>query len=134
MTENERAPMNEAEKELCGQLADALFLRCNDDDSWSQTAREKLLPIIRSYANALVAAAVSECAKSLSVYFAGTTLEFYANHIHSAVTPKSAAKELERIKAEARLEEAKWWWGMFTDGAPAVCDKRIAALEAAKEK
>ena len=44
--------------------------------------------------------------------------------------PDLAADEaIERIKREARLEEAKWWWGMFTNGAPAVCDRRIAALE-----
>lgn len=45
------------------------------------------------------------------------------------------AVNIPRIKAQARMEEAKWWWGMYTEGAPAVCDKRIAAFEAqAKEK
>lgn len=65
------------------------------------------LGTLGQYANALVAAAVSECAKSLSVYFAGTTLEFYANHLRSTVTPESAAKKLERIKVDARHEGQK---------------------------
>lgn len=153
------------ENDLCRELADALFLRCNGDDSWSQTARKKLLPIIRSYinslasanetqlrrdiliavnklvpptfandvsvpiesvidsalllirsyANALVAAAVNECAKHLIVdihHFDSEEvllvctcgysthrckepeLEF-SEHIRSIVIPESAAKELE---------------------------------------
>lgn len=128
------------ENELCQQLADALFLRCNDDDSWSQTAREKLLPIIRSYANALVAAAVSECKQACiingdSCGDSHTDCHGSDANCMSFITPESAAKELERIKAQARLEEHDLHcpYCRCCDGCRKLCPRR-SALEAAKEK
>lgn len=88
------------ENDLCRELADALFLRCNDDDSWSQTAREKLLPLIRSYANGLVAAAVEACKQACiingdSCGDSHTDCHGSDANCMSLVTPESAAKELE---------------------------------------
>lgn len=113
-----------------------------------EIVQEEFLPLIRSYANALVAATVSECAKHIPhIYYdeQGGYLGcecgwktysriVWAEHL-SAVTPESAAKELERIKAQARLEEHDLHcpYCRCCDGCRKLCRRR-SALEAAKEK
>lgn len=112
-----------------------------------EIVQEEFLPLIRSYANALVAAAVSECAKGCDEILESRE-EDDAKGIAAAnlcamkvefVTPESAAKELERIKVEARLEEITAIINGMDSGWTAAkvwayIGERKAELEAAKEK
>lgn len=54
------------EAELVEKLAEALFLRPGGDDTWQQTVREKLLPIIQSHTDAQIAGERTDLERQLA--------------------------------------------------------------------